>query len=126
MDSSANRILVIDDDTELCELLKDYLKLEGFEVEAVYNAGIGVQRALSGEHVLVVLDVMLPDVDGWELLGRLQEHPHTRTVPVIVCSILPEEQLAASLGAASFLRKPISRQDFLAALDRQVGPLSPE
>jgi two-component system response regulator CpxR len=55
-----NRILVIDDDMEPCELLSDYLMPEGFDVESVMDAKKGIERALSGEHSLVVLDVMLP------------------------------------------------------------------
>ncbi|MDA8239700.1 MAG: hypothetical protein M0Z67_04915 [Nitrospiraceae bacterium] len=58
-----NRMLVIDDDRELCELLSDYLKPEGFDVEAVFDGAQGVVRALSGEHKLVVLDVMLPGIE---------------------------------------------------------------
>jgi CheY-like chemotaxis protein len=70
---------------------------------------------------IIVLDVMLPDTDGWELLGRLRAHPLTRQTPVIVCTILPQEQLALALGAAAFLSKPISRPALLAALDQQMA-----
>jgi CheY-like chemotaxis protein len=75
---------------------------------------------------VVVLDVMLPGVDGWELLGRLQQHPATADLPVIVCSILPQAQLAASLGAAGFIAKPVSRAALLEALDRQLAQLPRE
>ena len=65
-----------------------------------------------------MLDVMLPGIDGWELLGRLREHPRTRNVPVVISTILPQEQLALALGAAAFLRKPINRETLLSSLDR--------
>jgi CheY-like chemotaxis protein len=68
-----------------------------------------------------VLDVMLPGIDGWELLGRLREHPQTKDVPVVVCTILSQQQLALTLGATDFLRKPITRDAFLATLDRQIA-----
>jgi CheY-like chemotaxis protein len=69
----------------------------------------------------IVLDVMMPDVDGWKLLGRLRQHPLVYKVPLIVCTILPQQELALSLGASAFLKKPVTRPDFLAALDRQVA-----
>jgi CheY-like chemotaxis protein len=67
------------------------------------------------------MDVMLPGIDGWELLGRLREHPHMRAVPIIVCTILPQERMALALGAAAFIRKPASRETLLTALDQQVA-----
>ena len=70
---------------------------------------------------IIVLDVMLPDVDGWELLSQLHEHPLTRSVPVIVCSVVGEEDLALALGAKVYLPKPVRRQQFLQALDQAVN-----
>ncbi len=75
---------------------------------------------------VIVLDVMLPGMDGWELLGRLREHPQLSAVPVIVCTILPQQQLALALGAGAFVRKPFSREAFLSVLDQQVGSPSRE
>jgi CheY-like chemotaxis protein len=72
---------------------------------------------------IILLDVMLPGIDGWELLGRLREHPTTQGTPIIVCTILPHEQLALTLGAAQFLRKPVSRSTLLRALDAQAQRL---
>ena len=66
------RILVIDDDVELCSLVGEYLEPEGFGVEFVYDGERGLERALSGEHPLVVLDVMLPGMNGLEVLRRTQ------------------------------------------------------
>ena len=61
---------------------------------------------------------MLPDIDGWDMLGRLRAHPKTSDKPVVVCTIMPQEQLALALGAAAFLQKPVSRETLLAELDR--------
>ena len=66
------KILVIDDDKELCELLVEFLEPEGFSVETVNLPHDGLQRALSGDHCLVVLDVMLPGMTGFELLRHLR------------------------------------------------------
>ena len=66
----------------------------------------------------------MPHVDGWEILGRLKQHPATKDIPIVVCTILAQQELALSLGASGFLRKPVSRQAFLSALDRQIGSMA--
>lgn len=113
-------VLVIDDNSDTLQLLERYLVGSHYRFIGVPDP----QRALTAAERLspqiIVLDVMLPNVDGWELLGRLREHPKTRGVPIIVCTILPQEQLALSLGAAAFIRKPVSRRIFRSTLDRQV------
>ncbi len=70
---------------------------------------------------VVVVDVMLSGMDGWEVLGDLRALPRMQDVPVLMCSILPLEQLALSLGAAAFLQKPVSREVLLATLARYSG-----
>ncbi|HIJ82333.1 MAG TPA: response regulator [Desulfuromonadales bacterium] len=67
-----NNLLIIDDDKELCELLGDYLGCEGFTVEAVNEPAAGIKRALSGEHDLVVLDVMMPNMNGFDALRLIR------------------------------------------------------
>ena len=68
----------------------------------------------------IVLDVMLPDIDGWQVLTHLYDRPATRSIPVIVCSVVREEALALALGATSFLSKPIRPHEFVAALDQAL------
>jgi CheY-like chemotaxis protein len=75
---------------------------------------------------VIVLDVMLPDIDGWQLLTHLHERPETRSIPVIVCSVVKEESLALALGAAHFLSKPIQPRQFVEALDRVLRQASAE
>ena len=77
-----------------------------------------MQRVGEVSPKFIILDVMLPGTDGWELLGRLREYPQTRAVPIIVCTILPQEEFALALGAAGFLQKPVSRNTLLAELAR--------
>jgi CheY-like chemotaxis protein len=69
---------------------------------------------------LILLDVMMPGRDGWTALGQLREHPQTQHIPIIVCSIVSQRELALALGAVAFLRKPVSREDLLAALNHWV------
>ncbi len=122
-----NLILVIDDDTELCELLKDYFKLEGFEVEAVYNAELGVQRALTGSHALVVLDVMLPGISGFEVLRRIRERSG---IPVLMLTARGDDVdriVGLEMGADDYLPKPFNPRELVArvrAIKRRSGPES--
>ena len=70
--SSSPGVLVVDDDTEFCHLVSRYLAHEGFIVETVYTGSMGIKRSVSGEHAIVVLDVTLPDIIGFEVLRRLR------------------------------------------------------
>ena len=72
-----SKILIVDDDVELCDLLEEYLAREGFEVEAVHQGDKGLERALSGEHTLVELDIMLPGMTGMDVLRRLRAESRT-------------------------------------------------
>lgn len=68
----------------------------------------------------------MPQIDGWEILGRLRNHPQTHHIPVIVCTILSQEEMALTLGASGFIHKPISRQNLLTELDHQAALLETE
>jgi len=111
-----NRILVIDDDIELCELLSDYLQPEGFEVEAVHQAQAGLELALAGGHDLVVLDVMLPGMTGFEVLRRIRTQS---TVPVLMLTARGEEMdriTGLEMGADDYLAKPFNPRELLARI----------
>ncbi|MDI7274597.1 MAG: response regulator [Anaerolineae bacterium] len=114
-------VLVVDDNVDALRLFEHYLA--GSRYRFIGAQGPDALLAAVEHQVprIIVLDVMLPRIDGWELLGRLRAHPKTCLVPVVVCSILPQEQLALSLGAAAFLLKPVSRDALLTELDRQSG-----
>lgn len=77
-----------------------------------------VERAEELMPDIVVLDVMMPHVDGWQVLTHLHERSATRAIPVIICSVVKEEELALALGASRFLSKPVEPQEFVAALDQ--------
>jgi CheY-like chemotaxis protein len=115
-------VLVVDDNIETLSLLQRYLRGTRYGFSGTSDPH--QVMALVGDVApkVIVLDIMLPEIDGWELLGRLREHPDLRSVPIIVCTILSQEQLAMSLGAAAYLRKPVSRSELLSELDRQIVP----
>jgi CheY-like chemotaxis protein len=70
--------------------------------------------------------VMMPRVDGWEMLGRLRQHPRTAHIPVVIVTILAQEELALSLGAKAHLLKPVTQATFLSVLDQLSATLAPE
>lgn len=111
-----NRILVIDDDEELCELLTDYLGPEGFNVEAVHNPQKGIERALSGEHDFVVLDVMLPGISGFDVLRRIRERSR---MPVLMLTARGDDVdriVGLEMGADDYLPKPFNPRELVARI----------
>ena len=116
-------VLVIDDNVDTLHLMQRYLSGSRYHFVGASQPQDALSVAERTRPMILVLDVMLPGIDGWELLGRLREHPRTRHLPVIVCSILPQDQLALTLGAADYLHKPVSQRELLSALDRQVDRL---
>lgn len=113
-------VLAIEDNTDTLQLWRRYVEDSPFWLVGVQDPHEVLVRAEQIRPRIIVLDVMLPDIDGWELLGRLQYHPATQGVPIIVCTVHPQRELAFSLGASDFVRKPTTRQEFLAALKRQI------
>ena len=100
------RILVVDDDVELCELVEQYLKSQGFQIDAVHDGSAGVERALSGVYSLVILDVMLPGIRGFEVLRQIRAKS---TLPVIMLTAHGEDVdriVGLELGADDYLPKP--------------------
>jgi two-component system response regulator CpxR len=123
------RVLIVDDDVELCDLVAEYLTPEGFEVEAVHNGEGGLKRALAGEHVLVVLDVMLPGMSGLDVLRRLRAESR---VPVLILTARGDDVdriVGLEIGADDYLPKPFNPRELLARiraiLRRTQKPASP-
>ena len=114
---ATRHLLVVDDDTELCQLLSEYLVPEGYDVESVHSGMEGVERALSGDHALVVLDVMLPDVRGFEVLRRLRARSR---MPVLMLTARGNEQdriLGLEMGADDYLPKPFNPRELCARIE---------
>ena len=110
-------LLVIDDNEDLIDLYRSYTTKTRYEIAQVTEGRRVFQAVEAYAPDIIVLDVMLPDVDGWKLLMKMHEHPTTRSIPIVVCSVVREEELALALGATLYLAKPVRRQQFLQALD---------
>jgi CheY-like chemotaxis protein len=113
-------VLVIDDNADALQLLQRYTSDTRYHLVGVRDAQLALKRIPKLAPRVIVLDIMMPEVDGWEILARLRQHPLTCDTPIVVCTILAQEDLALSLGATAFIRKPVLRQDFLATLDQAV------
>jgi CheY-like chemotaxis protein len=118
-------VLAIDDNADTLRLLEHYMLGSRYRLVGAQDPEQALALAAEVHPQVIVLDVMMPQVDGWRLLGRLREHPATGDVPVVVCTIMAQEELAFTLGAAACLRKPVTQAQFLETLDQQVGPRAP-
>jgi len=110
------RILVVDDDLELCELLTEYLQPEGFDVDAVFDGLQGVERALSGDYSLLILDVMLPGIRGFEALRQIRAKS---AMPIIMLTARDEDIdriLGLEIGADDYLAKPFNPRELAARI----------
>lgn len=111
-----NKVLIIDDDVELCELLSDYLAAEGFTVETVHDGESGAEKALGTGFDLVVLDVMLPKLSGFEVLRRIRTGSD---VPVLMLTARGDEVdriVGLEMGADDYLPKPFNTRELVARL----------
>jgi two-component system response regulator CpxR len=125
-----NKILIIDDDIDLCDLLRDYLTPEGFEVETVHSGLVGCDRVLSGIYSLVVLDVMLPGINGFEVLRRIRA---ASRIPVLMLTARGEDVdriVGLEIGADDYLPKPFNPRELVAriraVLRRVESPPAPQ
>jgi DNA-binding response OmpR family regulator len=116
MKLSMNKILLIDDDEELCDLVKEYLTVEGFEVEAVHDGASGLERALSNDFGLIILDVMLPKKNGFDVLRDLREKSK---IPVLMLTARGDDMeriVGLEIGADDYLPKPFNPRELVARL----------
>jgi CheY-like chemotaxis protein len=111
-------ILAIDDDRQVISLYERYLKTHNYKVLALTDPGQAVERAREVNPFAITLDVMMPNRSGWQVLEALKADEFTRTIPVIVCSIVADQEKGFSLGAADYLTKPILEEDLVHSLDR--------
>ena len=110
------RVLIIDDDRELCSLIREYLEPLGYQVAAVHAGKAGVEEAVTGNHDVIILDVMLPGLDGFEVLKRIRLQSQ---VPVLMLTARGEETdrvVGLEVGADDYLPKTFSTRELLARL----------
>jgi CheY-like chemotaxis protein len=112
----ARTALVVEDDFKSADLIRVQLEAEGFKVLHAASAEAALVLAVQQPLALITLDVMLPNMDGWEFLGRLKQVPALTNIPVVIISIVADRNKGFALGAAAVMQKPISRQELYEAL----------
>lgn len=121
-----DKILIIDDDEELCELVSEYLTVEGFDISCVNDGETGLDRALSGDFDMAILDVMLPKMNGFDVLRNLREQSK---LPVIMLTARGDDMeriVGLEIGADDYMPKPFNPRELAARLRailrRSTGP----
>lgn len=109
-------VLLIDDNKGLVDLMKRYLGDESYQVLTANNGHDGLKLAQDARPDVIVMDIMMPEMDGWELLQRLRTIPVTAHIPIVVCSVINDPQLAFTLGASKFVTKPVDKEKLYQAL----------
>jgi signal transduction histidine kinase/CheY-like chemotaxis protein len=116
--SNGKVILAIDDDPQVIGLYERYLQPQGYQVIALTDPSRAVERVRQLKPFAVTLDIMMPGIDGWQVLNKLKSDAGTRDTPVIICSIIDDLEKGFSLGASDYLVKPILEEDLVNSLDR--------
>ena len=118
------RVLVVDDDPVILELIRLNLELEGHEVTVAEDGVMALQRARDAHPDVLVLDVMLPEIDGFEVCRRLQQDPTTATIPVVLLSaraLASDVETGWEAGAVEYVTKPFDPLDLVEIVERAVA-----
>ena len=121
VDKNAPTVLVIDDDQTVRELMKHFLHQEGYNVALAGDGEEGLKRIRELKPAAVLLDILMPDVDGWTVLTTCKGDPELADIPIIVLTISDNRKRAYALGAADFLVKPVNRSHLREVLERHQG-----
>jgi CheY-like chemotaxis protein len=111
-------ILVVDDQEPALKMYERYLSKTEFKIYGLSKATKVLSKAIELNPTIILLDIMMPKLDGWEILQSLRLNEKTRHIPIIVCSAWGESEFARSLGADYFLKKPITQKELLDVLQK--------
>ncbi|MDD5448645.1 MAG: response regulator transcription factor [Actinomycetota bacterium] len=119
-DEHKRSVLIVEDDPLVSELLAKAFRLEGYEVDVARDGEEGLRKAQGGESDLILLDILLPGIDGWEVLTQLRRNPRSKDTPVIMVSALADEKSRIQGlrgGADDYVTKPFSTLELLARVE---------
>jgi CheY-like chemotaxis protein len=117
----ASVVLVIDDDVRVHDLLRRSLAREGFRVEVASSGEEGLRMARQLQPEAITLDVMMPGMDGWAVLSSLKNDPELADIPVVMLTIVDDQNMGYALGAAEYLTKPVDRDRLASVLKKYAG-----
>lgn len=125
LQKTRKRILVVDDDPDIVGLLREQLAWEGYQIDVAYDGLAAIDRAVAFQPDLVLLDIMMPKVDGWVVCHSLKHHPDTRHIKIIIISVLnkiQERLRGMDIHQADFyLCKPFDLEDLSRAVEKLLG-----
>ena len=124
MSEKGRAVLVVEDDPEINELVGAYVQIAGFDYHSALNGTQAVEKATQTHPALIVLDIMLPDFDGFEVARRLKSQTGTRTIPIVMLTALDREEYrlrGKSAGAAAYLTKPFDPDRLLEAIKENAS-----
>ncbi len=119
------RVLVVEDDDNIADLIRHHLEGDDYQVMVEARGQNVLPRVLADHPDVITLDILLPDMDGFDVLRQLKDDPATAGIPVIVLSVLQDHASGLRLGAADYLTKPIRGEDLLRSVRRAFGELQP-
>jgi signal transduction histidine kinase/CheY-like chemotaxis protein len=114
--ASGSGVLIIEDDPSAVRLLREYLEADGHTVRASADGSLGIEEARRERPAAIVLDVLLPGIDGWEVLRRLKADDSLREIPVVIVTVVDEREVGLALGAVDYFLKPVDREALLTRL----------
>ena len=115
-DAARPTVLLVDDDRASLDLMAAYLESSDLRLERAKDGVEALRRVRELRPAALVLDIRLPRLDGWQVIDRLRDDPETADIPIVVASVVDDRARGLALGAAAYLRKPVSREDLLGAL----------
>ncbi len=116
-----NLVVCIDDDPEVLLLLKSHLEAEGFEFVGISDSLSALASVKQHKPVLITLDIMMPNKDGWQVLQELKADPELKDIPVVIHSVVDNKALALSLGAESYIVKPVAADKIISVVRNYTG-----
>ena len=119
--SNTKTVLVVDDDVSARDIVSRHLAREGYCIKTACNGEKAMQLLETLRPDAITLDILMPKMDGWSVLGRLKKDPELRNIPVIMLSITDDQRLGYTLGASDFLTKPINHRELLSSIDKLVN-----
>ena len=115
-------ILVVDDEPEVVTLIAGFVSSQGYNVITAHSGKDALELAKSHHPFAITLDIIMPDMDGWEVLERLKKDPDTATIPVIVASVTDDRQTGFALGAVGYITKPVNRDVLIGEINKIGRP----
>ena len=116
-----SKVLIVEDEEAIADLEKDYLELSGFEVEIAHDGTIGLERALNEEFDLVILDLMLPGVDGFDICRQVRDRKNTQIIMVSAKKDDIDKIRGLGLGADDYMTKPFSPSELVARVKAHMA-----